>query len=73
MSVYKDNRILAEKCVTMVDACLKGTEPEVNDTEQQGDDVSSVRSYLCESQVVDKDNYNELLIESKYYSEDQLK
>ena len=34
MSIYKDTRLLAEKAVTMVDAVLKGEEPEINDTEQ---------------------------------------
>ena len=30
MSIYKDTRLLAEKAVTMVDAVLKGEEPEIN-------------------------------------------
>ena len=32
MSIYKDTRLLAEKCVNMVNAVLSGTEPEINDT-----------------------------------------
>lgn len=73
MSIYKDTRLLAEKCVSMVDACLKGTEPEINDTEQYDNGKLVVPSYLCEPQAVDKDNYKELLVDSGYYTEDQLK
>lgn len=73
MSIYKDTRLLADKCVSMVDACLKGTEPEINDTEQYDNGKLVVPSYLCEPQAVDKDNYKELLIDGKYYTEDQLK
>ena len=32
MSIAKDTRKLAEKCVTMVQAVLEGAEPEINDT-----------------------------------------
>ena len=57
----------------MVDACLKGTEPEINDTEQYDNGKLVVPSYLCEPQAVDKDNYQELLVDSGYYTEDKLK
>ena len=33
MSVFKDTRTLADATVKMVDAIVKGTEPEINDTE----------------------------------------
>ena len=32
MSIYKDTRLLAEKCVGMIEAVLNGTQPEINDT-----------------------------------------
>ena len=72
MSIYKDTRLLAEKCVTMVNAVINGTEPEINDTETYNNGVMVVPSYLCTPLAVDKDNYQELLIDSGYYTEEQL-
>lgn len=73
MSIYKDTRLLAEKAVTMVDAVLKGTEPEINDTEQYDNGKLVIPSYLCDPQAVDKDNYKKVVIDSGYYTEDDLK
>lgn len=72
MSIAKDTRLLAAKCVTMVQAVLEGSEPEINDTEQYNNGKVVVPSYLCEPIPVDKDNYKEVLIDSGYYTEDQL-
>ena len=72
MSIYKDTRLLAEKCVTMVDAVLNGTEPEINDTETYNNNVITVPSYLCTPVAVDKSNYEELLIGGGYYTAEEL-
>ena len=72
MSIYKDTRLLAEKCVTMVNAVINGTEPEINDTETYDNGVMVVPSYLCTPLAVDKDNYQELLVDSGYYTAEQL-
>ncbi|WFR59532.1 sugar ABC transporter substrate-binding protein [Anaerocolumna sp. AGMB13025] len=72
-TIFKDTRILAEKCVKMVDAVYKGTEPEINDTTSYDNGVKVVPSYLCDPVPVDKSNYKEILIDSNYYTEDQLK
>lgn len=72
MSIAKDTRLLAAKCVTMVQAVLEGAEPEINDTEQYNNGVIVVPSYLCTPQPVDKNNYKEILIDTGYYTEDQL-
>ncbi|NLU52906.1 MAG: sugar ABC transporter substrate-binding protein [Clostridiaceae bacterium] len=73
MSIFKDTRVLAEKCVKMVQAVLEGSEPEINDTTTYHNNVKVVPSYLCTPVPVDKDNYKEVLIDSGYYTEDQLK
>lgn len=73
MSIYKDTRLLAEKCVTMVQAVLLGTEPEINDEEQYNNGVKVVPTYMCTPVAVDVNNYKEMLIDSGYYTEDQLK
>lgn len=72
MSIYKDTRLLASKCVTMVQAVLEGSEPEINDTEQYNNGKIVVPSYLCEPVPVDKDNYKEVIIGGGYYTEEQL-
>ena len=72
MSIAKDTRILASKCVTMVQAVLEGAEPEINDTEQYDNGVIVVPSYLCEPQPVDKNNYKEILVDTGYYTEADL-
>ena len=72
-TVFKDTRELARVTVGMVDALLGGGEPEINDTETYDNGVKVVPSYLLEPVSVDKSNYKEVLIDSGYYTEDQLK
>ena len=72
MSIYKDTRLLAEKCVTMVNAVVNGSEPEINDTETYDNGVLVVPSYLCTPVAVDINNYEELLIDGGYYTAEQL-
>ena len=73
MSVFKDTRTLASQVVKMVGQILSGEEVDVNDTETYDNGVIVVPSYLCEPVFADVDNLDELLIESGYYTEDQLK
>ena len=73
MSISKDTRTLAEVASTMVDAVCQGKEPEVNDTETYDNGKIVVPSYQCEPIAVDKDNYKEILVDTGYYTEDQLK
>ncbi|MCI8439923.1 MAG: sugar ABC transporter substrate-binding protein [Oscillospiraceae bacterium] len=72
MSIYKDTRLLAEKCVNMVNAVLSGTEPEINDTTTYDNNVLVVPSYLCTPIPVDQSNYEEIIVEGGYYTADQL-
>jgi len=72
MSVFKDTRTLAAQVVKMVDQILNGEEVDVNDTETYDNGVIVVPSYLCEPVFADVNNYKELLIDSGYYTEDQL-
>ena len=73
MSVFKDTRTLAAQVVKMVGQILAGETVDVNDTETYNNNVITVPSYLCEPVFADVNNYAELLIESGYYTEDQLK
>ncbi|WP_307859097.1 multiple monosaccharide ABC transporter substrate-binding protein [Desertivibrio insolitus] len=71
-TIFKDTRELGERAVTMVDDLLNDKEPEVNDTETYDNGVKVVPSYLLESVIVTADNYQEVLVDSGYYTEDDL-
>ena len=73
MSVFKDTRTLAAQVVKMIKQILAGEEVEVNDTETYNNNVITVPSFLCAPVFADANNYKELLIDSGYYTEDQLK
>ncbi|MBC9245282.1 sugar-binding protein [Paracoccus sp. 11-3] len=72
-TIFKDTRELAKVTVGMVDAMLKGGEPEINDTETYDNGVKVVPSYLLQPVPVTKGDIESVLIGSGYYTEDQLK
>ena len=73
MSVFKDTRTLAAQVVKMIGQIFAGEEVEVNNTTDYDNNVIVVPSFLCEPVFADANNYKELLIDSGYYTEDQLK
>ena len=73
MSIFKDTRDLAAQVVKMVDAIMKGEEAPVNDTKSYDNGKGIVPSYLCKPKFADVSNYKELLIDSGYYTEADLK
>jgi len=72
-TVYKDTRALARVAVDMVEAMIEGREPEVNDTTTYDNGVKIVPSYLLKPVAVDQTNWKELLVDTGYYTQDQLK
>ena len=73
MSIFKDTRVLASKTVEMVDAIMQGGEPPINDTKSYDNGTGVVPAYLCEPEFADINNYKKLLIDSGYYTEDDLR
>lgn len=73
MSVFKDTRTLAAQVVKMVGQILSGATVDVNDTETYNNNKIVVPSFLCEPVFADVNNYKELLLDSGYYTEDDLK
>jgi putative multiple sugar transport system substrate-binding protein len=71
-TIFKDTRELAKVGAGMVDALIKGEEPEVNDTETYDNGVKVVPSYLLKPVLVNKSNWKEVLVDSGYYKEDQV-
>ncbi len=72
-TILKDTRDLAAVAAGMVDAVLTGTEPEINDTTTYDNNVKIVPSYLLIPYTVTIDNYQELVIDSGYLTEDDIK
>ncbi len=72
-TIFKDTRSLAKKAVEMATALLAGKQAEVNDTKTYDNGVKVVPSFLLESTIVTKDNVNQALIDSGYYTADQIK
>ncbi len=72
-TVFKDTRELAKVTADLVDAVLQGKQPVINDTKTYNNGVKVVPSYLLKPVAVDKTNYKQVLVDSGYYTADQLK
>jgi len=72
MSVFKDTRTLATKTVDMINAIMKGKEPEINDTTSYYNGDHVVPAYICTPVVVTIDNYKKILIDSGYYKHSEV-
>jgi putative multiple sugar transport system substrate-binding protein len=72
-TIYKDTRQLADQSVVMADDLLTGKTPETNDDKTYDNGVKVVPTYLFQPTIVTKDNYEEVLIDSGYYTEADLK
>ena len=70
-SLFFDNRVLANDCVTMVDTFLKGEKPEISDYEQYDNGTKIVGTVTSDIQLIDADNY-QMLVDDGYYDEDEI-
>jgi putative multiple sugar transport system substrate-binding protein len=71
-TIFKDTRELAAKAAEMTIAALSGEEPEINDTETYDNGVKIVPSYLLEPYIVVADNIQEQLVDSGYWTEEEI-
>ena len=71
-SIYKDTRELAKVTVDMVDAMLSNKTVQVNDTKSYNNGVKVVPAYLLNPVVVDKSNWQPVLVGGGYYKLSQL-
>ena len=71
-TIFKDTRDLARVTADMVDAALSGKEVTVNDTKTYNNGVKIVPSYLLKPVVVDKSNWEKVLVDSGYYKRTQF-
>lgn len=57
----------------MIDAIEAGRKPEINDAKTYNNGAKVVPSYLLTPVIVTKANWKPILVESGYYTLDQLK
>ncbi len=72
-TIFKDTRELAKVTVDMITAIGAGDEPEVNDTETYDNGVKVVPSYLLDPVVVEQADVEKVLVDSGYFTADELK
>ncbi len=76
MTVFKDTRSLSRAAIDLADALLKGETPSIAgarlDETSYNTGKKLVKSYLLEPVNVTRDNYKEIMIDSGYYTEDQI-
>jgi len=71
-TIFKDTRKLAAQAVSATLQFMSGGEPEANDTETYDNGVKVVPSFLLESDIVYADNIQTLLIDSGYWSAEEV-
>ncbi|MDR2895035.1 MAG: sugar-binding protein [Propionibacteriaceae bacterium] len=71
-TIFKDTRLLADQAVVAAGAMLAGEEPEANDTTTYDNGVKVVPSYLLPVVTVNKDDIQAELIDSGYYTADEV-
>ncbi|WP_018467673.1 multiple monosaccharide ABC transporter substrate-binding protein [Calidithermus timidus] len=72
-TIFKDTRELAKATVDMIDAIMRGNQPKVNDTKTYHNGVKVVPAYLLEPVLVTASNWKQVLVNSGYYTEAQLR
>ncbi|PJJ71068.1 putative multiple sugar transport system substrate-binding protein [Diaminobutyricimonas aerilata] len=71
-TIFKDTRLLGDTAAEFVDALLNGEEPEVNDTETYDNGEKIVPAFLHESVIITKDNLIEEVVDSGYYTQEEV-
>ncbi len=72
MTVWKDTRLLADRVAKMSDQILRGQEVELNSDQTFNNGVKEVPFYLLDPQVVTKDTVESALVDSGFYTKEQL-
>jgi putative multiple sugar transport system substrate-binding protein len=71
-TIFKDTRLLAEQAVTAATSFLEGKDPEANDTKTYDNGVKVVPSFLLPVQTVYKNDIQKALVDSGYYTADEV-
>ncbi|MBN2444464.1 MAG: sugar-binding protein [Spirochaetales bacterium] len=75
MTVFKDSRELAKATIQLADAILKKKTPNIPGTVKTtfNTNVKDVTTYLLDPVLVTKDNVKKIIIDSGYYTPEELK
>lgn len=71
-TIFKDTRELARVTVGMVEALLQGSKPPINDSSTYYNGETVVPAFLLEPVAVDSSNWKSVVIDSGYYSIEQV-
>jgi len=71
-TIFKDTRKLGDTAAAMVDDVLNGKTPETNDTTTYDNKVKVVPAYLHQPVVVTKDNLVKEVVDTGYYTKDEV-
>ncbi|WP_207203768.1 multiple monosaccharide ABC transporter substrate-binding protein [Actinomyces minihominis] len=71
-TIFKDTRLLAKKSVEVVMDIACGIEPEANNTEDYDNGVKIVPSYLLDVMTIYKDNIEQDIIGSGYWTAEEV-
>ena len=72
-SVFKNTQDLAKSTVAMIQEILDKKTVTVNDTTSYNNGIKVVPTQLLDPVAVDKSNIEQVLLDAKYYTADQLK
>lgn len=72
-SVFKNTQDLAKATVTMIQEVLGKKDVTVNDTTSYENGIKTVPTQLLDPVSIDETNVKDVLLQAKYYTEDQLK
>ncbi|MGC4805016.1 multiple monosaccharide ABC transporter substrate-binding protein [Micromonospora sp. DT233] len=71
-TVFKDLRLLADQAVIAAEAYLKDQQPQANDTKTYNNGVKVVPAYLLPIHAVYKDNIKPVLIDSGFWTAEEV-
>lgn len=71
-TIFKDTRKLADQAVIAAESFINGEEPEANNTTDYDNGNKIVPSYLLTVDTVYADNIESLLIDSEYFTEEEV-
>lgn len=70
MSVFKDTRLLADACMSIINSVAEGKTPEVNG--EYTPDTYTIPTIFVDMYALDKSNLEELVIDTGFYTEEQV-
>ena len=73
MSILKDDRVLCPIAIDMAAAAINGEKYPVNDNETYDNGTGPLKTYKGEITIFDKDNFKEIVLDSGFLTEEDLK